>query len=70
MAFFITNQKTGQKILFDAGGRKDYWNSSPFIVGRFAKGVNVKGMRCDKGVDEVLTDAGIKLEDVEAVVWR
>lgn len=70
MAFLITNQKTGRRTLFDAGGRKDYWNYSPLVAGRFSSGVNVKGLRCDKGVDEVLTDAGIDLEGIESVVWR
>jgi glyoxylase-like metal-dependent hydrolase (beta-lactamase superfamily II) len=39
------------------------------VVGRFEKGVNVKGLRIDQGVHEVLTDAGVALEDVESVVW-
>jgi hypothetical protein len=70
MAFLISNQSTGRQVLFDAGGRKDYWNYSPFIAGRFASGVNVKGMRCDQGVDEVLKDAGVNLEGIEGVIWR
>jgi hypothetical protein len=70
MAFLITNQATGRRILFDAGGRKDYWNYSPLVAGRFASGVNVKGLRCDQGVDEVLKDAGIDLKSIEGVVWR
>jgi hypothetical protein len=70
MAFLITNQSTGRKILFDAGGRKDYWNYSPLVAGRFASAVNVKGLRCDQGIDEVLGDAGVQLEGIEGVVWR
>jgi hypothetical protein len=70
MAFFITNQATGKQILFDAGARKDYWNYSPLITGRFEKGVNCKGLKIEKGIHEVLVDSGIKLNDVESVIWR
>ena len=31
--------------------------------------MNVKGLRVEKGVDEVLLDAGVALQEVEAVVW-
>lgn len=70
MAFLITNQATGRTILFDAGARKDYWNYSPLVAGRFSKGVNVKGLRIDKGVHEVLADAQVSIEGLESVVWR
>lgn len=70
MAFFIQDQATGRQILFDAGARKDYWNYSPVVAGRFEKGVNVKGMRIDKGVQEVLSDAGVDLAALESIVWR
>ncbi|KAF9889835.1 hypothetical protein FE257_006925 [Aspergillus nanangensis] len=69
MAFLITNQDTGRKILFDAGARKDYWNYSPVTAERFAKGVNVKGLKIDMGVDEVLSRSGMDLGGLEAVVW-
>ncbi|CZR60793.1 uncharacterized protein PAC_10689 [Phialocephala subalpina] len=69
MAFLITYQKSGKKVLFDAGGRKVYWNFGPAVRERFRKGVNVKGPRCEKGVDKVLHEAGMKLEDVESVIW-
>ena len=70
MAFLVTSQATGRRILFDAGARKDYWNYSPVVAGRFEKGINVKGLRIDKGVDEVLNDAGVDSGGLEAVVWR
>lgn len=70
MAFLVTNQATGRTILFDAGARKDYWNYSPLVADRFSKGVNVKGMRVDKGVHEVLEDAKVNTGKLESVVWR
>lgn len=69
LAFLITNPRTSKKVLFDAGARKDYWNYSPLITERFQKGVNAKGLRVGKGMDEVLTDCGIDLDDIESVVW-
>ncbi|KAL3463702.1 metallo-beta-lactamase superfamily protein [Aspergillus heterothallicus] len=69
MAFLITHPETGRKVLFDAGARKDYWNYSPVTADRFAKGVNVKGLRIDMGVHDVLIAAGIDLDSLEAVIW-
>ncbi|KIW00224.1 uncharacterized protein PV09_08264 [Verruconis gallopava] len=69
MAFLVSNQSNGRRILFDAGGRKDYWNYSPLVDRRFKNGVNVLGFRCEKGVDEVLEEGGISLGSLEAVVW-
>jgi glyoxylase-like metal-dependent hydrolase (beta-lactamase superfamily II) len=69
LAFLITNEATGRKILFDAGARKDYWNYSPLVAGRFQEGVNVKGLRVDKGVQEVLQEAGVVLDALDSVVW-
>ncbi|KAL4937753.1 hypothetical protein BDV06DRAFT_226655 [Aspergillus oleicola] len=69
MAFLITHPRTGKKVLFDAGARKDYWNYSPFTAEKFAKGVNVKGLRIDRGVDEVLVKAGVELDSLDAVIW-
>ncbi|KAL4881664.1 beta-lactamase-like protein [Aspergillus karnatakaensis] len=69
MAFLITHPQMGRKVLFDAGARKDYWNYSPVTTDRFAKGVNVKGLKIDMGVHEVLTAAGIELDSLDAVIW-
>ncbi|KAL3422832.1 metallo-beta-lactamase superfamily protein [Phlyctema vagabunda] len=69
MAFLITNSSTGKQVLFDAGARKDYWNYSPLVREKFEKGVNVQGLRVDKGVDEILDSAGIELETLESVIW-
>lgn len=74
MAFLITRPATetgpSRRILFNAGGRKDYWNYSPLVRGRFEKGVNVKGLRCETGIHEVLERGGVELAAIEAVVWR
>lgn len=69
MAFLITCPESGRRVLFDAGGRKDYWNYAPVVRDRFEKGVNVKGLRCEMGVHEVLEKGGVGLGSVEAVIW-
>lgn len=70
MAFLITCPVTNRRILFDAGGRKDYWNYAPVVADRFKSGVNVKGLRVEMGIHEVLEKGGVDLEGIEAVVWR
>jgi glyoxylase-like metal-dependent hydrolase (beta-lactamase superfamily II) len=72
MAFLITHtSSTGstRRILFDAGGRKDYWNYPPVVVDGFKQAINVRGFTCPKGVEEVLDDAGVEAGDLEAIVW-
>lgn len=70
MAFLITNKTTGKTVLFDAGARKDYWNFSPATADRLSAGLNIKGLRIDQGVDEVLIEAGLRLDDLESVIFR
>jgi hypothetical protein len=67
---FLLISPSGRKVLFDAGARRDYWNYSPMIVERFRKGVNVGGMRVEKGVHDILIDSGLELDEIDAVIWR
>ncbi|KAK5118481.1 hypothetical protein LTR62_002996 [Meristemomyces frigidus] len=76
LAFLVTHTAANgsiRRVLFDAGGRKDYWNYSPLVTGRFKSGFNVFGFTCPKDVNDVLCEAGIMTggddHDVEAVVW-
>jgi hypothetical protein len=68
LAFLITHPTLNRKVLFDVGGRKDYWNYSPKTKG-LLKAASA-GMRVDKGVDEILVDAGVALETLNEIVWR
>jgi hypothetical protein len=70
MAFLITNQKTGRKVIFDFGVRKDYWNGPPMILDGLKDSKNVKGIKIDQGVQDVLVSTGEKLGDIEALIWR
>jgi hypothetical protein len=68
ITFLVENKALGKKVLFDLGGRKDYWNYSPYVAGRLR--ASVVGIKIDKSVDELLVDAGIKLESIDSIVWR
>lgn len=68
ISYLVENKTLGKKVLFDLGGRKDYWNYSPFVAGRLR--VSVAGIKVDKGVDEILVDADIALESIDSIVWR
>ncbi|KAL1909728.1 hypothetical protein Sste5344_004576 [Sporothrix stenoceras] len=52
-------------VLFDAGSRKDYWNSSPQTCAMIGK--NLVGMQVDYGIDEILTSTGFNLENLNSV---
>ncbi len=54
-------------VLFDHGGRKDWWNLAPVVKNSFQGGVY--GLEIKKGVNEILKDGGVKEEDVDAVIW-
>jgi hypothetical protein len=64
MAFLIEHEATGQKVLFDLGTRKDYWNLPPVIQGRLGRGASVASLRVDKDITEILRENGIALADI------
>ena len=62
VAFLIEHPGSRQKILFDLGSRKDYWNHSPTILSRLKRAC--AGLCVEKGADEVLQDAGVDLDQI------
>lgn len=67
-AFYIANPRLGQRVLFDMGSRKDWWNLPPHVVDALnTKGV--PGIRVKNGIDEVLSSGGIDPATIDAVVW-
>lgn len=68
LAFLIEHQSTDQKVLFDAGSRKDYWNFPPFIFQSLLKAS--LGLKIEKNVSEILHGGGVDLKDVQAIIWR
>ena len=66
-SFLIKNHALDKSILFDLGGRKDWWNLSPrsaHILEEY-----VPGLKVEKGIHEVLVEGGVELESINAVVW-
>ncbi|PTB66094.1 hypothetical protein BBK36DRAFT_19803 [Trichoderma citrinoviride] len=66
LAFLIENKTLGKMALFDLGIRKDWWNLPPNVRDSLAFCVGVK---VEKGVPEVLRDAGISLQDIDDIIW-
>jgi hypothetical protein len=63
---FLIESSTGRKILFDLGIRKDLQSRPPVIIDMTKTATIV----VEKGVSEILGDGGVKLEEIEAIVWR
>ncbi|KAK5064638.1 hypothetical protein LTR84_000472 [Exophiala bonariae] len=64
---FLLEHPSGQKVLFDLGIRKDWQNLAPAIVERFKKVGHQPS--AEKNISEVLDDAGVGKENVNAVIW-
>lgn len=65
---FLLEHPSGQKVLFDLGIRKDWQNLAPAIVDRF-KVVGHKPS-AEKNISEILDEAGVGKENINAVIWR
>lgn len=67
-AFLVENPRTGQKLVFDLGVRKDWENlARPMVEGLLAMGFR---LHVEKGVSEILQEGHVALEDINAVIWR
>lgn len=66
-AFLIENPKTGRKILFDCGARKDWWNLSPPVVKAIVD--TSPALQVEKGVHEILEEGGTDLSTIDHIVW-
>ncbi|KEF55089.1 uncharacterized protein A1O9_08742 [Exophiala aquamarina CBS 119918] len=64
---FLLEHPSGQKVLFDLGIRKDWQNLAPAIVERFKKVGHQPS--AEKNVSEVLDEAGVGKENINAVIW-
>ena len=65
---FLVEHPSGRKVLFDLGVRKDWEHLAPGIV-QFLK-TNGWGIDVKKNVAEILEENGVKLDSIEAIVWR
>jgi glyoxylase-like metal-dependent hydrolase (beta-lactamase superfamily II) len=67
ITFIIEHLKLDKKVLFDCGARKDLENFSPRIKQRL--NMNIKGLKIEKDVHEIVQEAGISLEELDATIW-
>lgn len=65
-SFLLENKTKGKRVLFDLGLRKDSEGWSPAIQ-ELAKAF---GLSVDKDVPTQLTEGGVHLDSVDAVIWR
>ncbi|KAH6988495.1 beta-lactamase-like protein [Ilyonectria destructans] len=64
---FLIEHKSGRKILFDLGVRKDLENMAPVIRDYFSKSDTTATIK--KGVRELLEEHNVSGKDIEAIVW-
>jgi glyoxylase-like metal-dependent hydrolase (beta-lactamase superfamily II) len=67
ITFVIDHPKLNNRILFDCGARRDFENYSPTIKARL--NLNVRGLRIEKDVHEIIEDGGIELGSIESMIW-
>ncbi|KAK4119085.1 hypothetical protein N657DRAFT_321601 [Parathielavia appendiculata] len=66
-SFLVKHPSLDRSIVFDLGIRKDWENLSPAVLSQLKNhGWNV---HVDKDVSEILHDAGVNVNKVEAIIW-
>jgi glyoxylase-like metal-dependent hydrolase (beta-lactamase superfamily II) len=67
ITFLVEHPTLKKKVLFDCGARKDFENFSPRIKERL--NMNVKGLRIGRDVHDIVQDAGVSLDELDATIW-
>ncbi|PWY75018.1 metallo-beta-lactamase superfamily protein [Aspergillus heteromorphus CBS 117.55] len=67
VAFLVEDEVSGEKVMFDLGTRKDYWNL-PAVIRQHLDEL-IPSLRIDKDVTEILSESGVPLSDIGSVVW-
>ncbi|RDL30988.1 Uncharacterized protein BP5553_09777 [Venustampulla echinocandica] len=67
VAFLIEHEPSGQKLMFDLGVRKDFWNLPPILQQRLGR--VIPSLRVDKDTTEILQESKISLKSISSVVW-
>jgi hypothetical protein len=65
---FLLEHPSGRRLVFDLGIRKDYENYAPKIAA-YIPTTNYN-IEVEKNVVDILEDAGIQPQSIEAVIWR
>ena len=66
-AFLVENPRTGEKVIFDLGVRKDWENMAAPMVERLRQTFDIHVM---KGVADILKDEDLNLEEINSIIWR
>ncbi|KAF2469998.1 uncharacterized protein BDR25DRAFT_262547 [Lindgomyces ingoldianus] len=67
VTFLVEQTGLGKKVLFDCGARKDFENFSPVIKNRL--NLNVRGLKIEKDIHEIVIEAGVQLEELDSMIW-
>ncbi|KAG8163356.1 hypothetical protein KVR01_006653 [Diaporthe batatas] len=69
LAFLVEHEGPSgtQRVLFDAGSRKDFWNGSPKTQEMIK--ACAPGMEVEYNVEEILVASGLELTKLKAVIW-
>ena len=66
---FHIEHPSGRKLLYDLGCRKDWENLPPALGLEKMVGEGYLGLEVEKNVSEILTEGGVRLEEIEGVIW-
>ncbi|KAL8724217.1 MAG: hypothetical protein Q9181_006922 [Wetmoreana brouardii] len=66
-AFLIKNKRLGKNIMFDLGGRKDWWNLAPAAYKSILDGI--PGWNISKNVNQLLEEGKEDVSDITGIVW-
>lgn len=64
--FLIEHEKTGRKVVFDLGIRREIEHYAPSVLEYHKAFTIIPGL----DVSELLRDNGVALDSIEAVIWR
>ena len=66
VAFLISHETSGKKLLFDLGCRKDFWNLPQPISSTIE--AKVPGIKVDHNLADILVDGGLDLAELDAAI--
>jgi hypothetical protein len=67
-SFLIEHEKSNRKLLYDLGVQKNWEEQAPEIVDQIKReGCEIE---VEKDVAGILTEHGMPLGDIEAIIWR
>lgn len=66
----LIEHPSGRKLLYDLGCRKDWYNLPPALGVKALKDSGIlQTLDVKQNVSEILTDGGMRLDDVEGIIW-